>query len=209
MSNSKFYLIDYKSQAAFPYEFISGEFNVDEWEWDEFDPNADKSDIQKKYSFSITDKNIKKPLPDFLGFPHNIVSARFLELCDKLAVNYLAVPVEINMVNGEKYENGFFIFTPLNAAEILDQNRSVYSEDKDLATGEIIFNKYHPTTPMYSWIKEFSTKDSVDEDFFICIELMKWACSESFKAQAEESLAGFEFISIDDNFCYDPWGELA
>lgn len=208
MSAERFYLVDFCGKPCGQPEFISGEFNVDEWEWDEFDPGAGSVVIAKTYKFKVLDRAIKALNIDFLGFPHNIVSARFLEVCDNFSVRYRAVPVELKLTSGLTGDE-YFVFIPLDAVELLDQVESEYSQEKDLNTGGAVFNRYYPDVPIYSWISFFSAKKGVDDSFFVCVELMKWVCSEGFKVEAEKKLSGLSFTPIDSEFIYDPWGEIS
>lgn len=209
MSAETFYLVDYEGSSCGQPDFISGEFNYDDWEWDEFDPRAENTIINREYKFSILDRSIKSLDIDFLGFPHNIVSRRFLELCDSLNVKYRSVPVKLQFSEGPMLSSNFFIFIPLDAVELLDQSGSEYSLESDLSSGEPVFNRYHPNVPVYSWIKSFSTKNNIQEDFFICLELMKWVCSEKFKVLAESKLVGLNFTPINSEFSFNPWGEMS
>ena len=106
----------------------------------------------------------------FLGSPHNLVSARFLEVCDSLNVRYRSVPVELKPASGV-ISGEYFIFIPLDAVELLDQAGSKYSLEKNLKTGEPLFNRYHPTVPVYSWISQSSAKSGVCEDFLFVSKL--------------------------------------
>lgn len=39
---------------------------------------------------------------------------------------------------------------------------------------------------------------------------MELVCNEKFKGEAERvALKGVEFIPIDNNYIYDPWGEVS
>jgi len=208
MSESDFYLVDYAGADMGLPVFISGDYNVDEWEWDEFDPNADKVKITKTYKFKIADKKIKKIGSDFLGFPHNIVSEEFLSLCKERHVRCLAVPVKVMHADDSVPEKKYYIFSPLEAVQLMDSSKSNYGFDKDIKSGDVIYNKYHPAAPAYGWIKRFYNRENVDVSFFLCIELMKWVCSQNFKEAAEKRLTGFSFMPIDSSFVFDPWGEM-
>ncbi|WP_223542553.1 hypothetical protein [Pseudomonas sp. BF-RE-26] len=208
MSAEIFYLVDFCGASCGQPEFISGEFNCDEWEWDEFDPGVESVVVERVYKFKVLDRTIKTLDVDFLGSPHNLVSARFLEVCDSLNVRYRSVPVELKLASGV-VSGEYFIFIPLDAVELLDQAGSKFFLEKDLNTSEPVFNRYHPAVPVYSWIRQFSAKSGVCESFFVCIEIMKWVCSEEFKVEAEKKLAGLSFKPIDSEFVFDPWGEMS
>ncbi|KPG94941.1 hypothetical protein AEQ67_22645 [Pseudomonas sp. RIT-PI-q] len=209
MNTELFYLVDYDGSSCEQPEFISGVFNYDDWEWDEFDPSAEQVMINREYKFNILDRSIKSLCVDFLGSPHNIVSKRFLEVCDGLNVSYRAVPVELNLTQNNPPRGDYFIFIPLDSVALLEQSGSEYALESDLSSGEPVFNRYHPEVPVYSWIKIFATKKNVQQDFFVCIELMKWVCSEGFKKRAENNLVGLSFKPIDIEFSFDPWGEMS
>lgn len=208
MSNERFYVVDYNGGPGLPQNYVSGEFNVDEWEWDEFDPLANKVKINEVYKFKVLDESVSKQVPDFFGSPHNIVSDAFLGVCDKLGVKYFAVPVEVLLTNPSKLDRKYFIFVPLDAVQLLDEERSNYCIDKNLETGNNIYNIYHPSVPAYSWIKTFAVKKDVERNFFICIEIMKWVCSEEFKTHAQNKLIGLGFTEISQEYSFNPWGEM-
>lgn len=208
MSKSDFFLVEFCGESGGFPEFISGEYNVDEWEWDEFDPNAAGVDIEQKYEFYIKEKNKKISTLDFLGFPHNIVSDDFIKICDELGVRYLSVSVTLSRAGENKFHKKYSIFTPLEGVKLLDMERSSYSLDKNMETGEVIYNRYYPSVPVYSYIKSFFTNKDESSAFFMCIELMKWVCNGDFKKRADKDLVGFSFIPITPDFSFDPWGEM-
>ncbi|KVK92080.1 hypothetical protein WJ53_31880 [Burkholderia ubonensis] len=63
---------------------------------------------------------------------------------------------------------------------------------------------------MYSWIKRFVPRDDCTSALFRSVEIMELVCNEKFKEAAERAvLKGIEFIPIDSNYIYDPWGEAS
>lgn len=61
---------------------------------------------------------------------------------------------------------------------------------------------------MYSWIKNFIPRADCVSNLFRCTETMDLVCSQGFKSEVERcALKGIDFLPIDENYSYDPWGE--
>lgn len=91
----------------------------------------------------------------------------------------------------------------------MDREKSEYQVDCVLETRENMMSKLYPDCYVYSWIKKFIPHVGIDEHLFRCVETMELVCSGTFMEKAVESgLLGLRFIPIDENYRYDPWGEI-
>ncbi|WP_155640805.1 hypothetical protein [Burkholderia pseudomultivorans] len=102
----------------------------------------------------------------------------------------------------------YSIFLPAEHESLLDRQKSDYAKDRDLETNEVAENKLFPGIPMYSWIKRFVPREDCAANLFRCVETLELICSSKFKVEVERlALKGIDFVSIDESYAYDPWGE--
>lgn len=164
-------------------------------------------DVKHEYVFVLSDPSISIDF-DFYGTQTNYVSKEFLAACENLGVRYRAIPISIIADGKSAGKKAYSIFLPADHESLLDRQRSDYSEDRDLETKGVAENKLFPGTPMYSWIKRFIPRDDCSSNLFRCTETMELICSQEFKAEVERcALKGIDFLPIDENYSYDPWGE--
>jgi hypothetical protein len=204
----KFYIVEYAGGSSGCPIYLAGEENCD-WEWETYDPEPDKYVIKNKHIFQCTDLDDVDLDFDYIGSPRRFVSHKFIEMCDLLGVKYRAVPVEVRLANGGKPSKDYFFYLAAEWAALLDEEKSEFSLEKNLTTGEVSVNKFYPGAHCYNWIKKFSVRNGLDRDFFWCSELMEHACSQRFVDESiKKGLKGLNFIPIDEHFMYDPWSEL-
>ncbi|PFH20315.1 Imm43 family immunity protein [Burkholderia sp. JKS000303] len=205
--DARFYVVKYRAGDAGCPPYLSGELNRDEWEWPMYVADPFGVDVKHEYVFALSDPSISIDF-DFYGAQTNYVSREFLTVCEKTEVRYRAIP--INIVGNKKSAGKkiYSIFLPADHESLLDRQKSEYSEDRDLETKEVSENKLFSGIPMYSWIKKFIPRDDCSSNLFICEETMGLVCSQTFKAEVERcALKGIDFLPIDENYSYDPWGE--
>ncbi|MED5609453.1 hypothetical protein VV867_17275 [Pseudomonas sp. JH-2] len=207
MNNPTYYFITYAANKG-NSEHIPMEINHPEWEWNTYEPHPESITIQKDYKIKITDRHIKEFNADFYGTNTYFVSEKFIEACNELNVKYRKIPIEIKFSNGERPPKNYYVFLPAQNLSLLDTERSIFQEEKDIETGRPMINNLFPPTPVYSWIKKFSPL-STKLDLFRCTETMSLACSERFKNKLEQQQASnITFQPIDEKYRYDPWGEI-
>ena len=84
--NEKFYKLDYQPGASGCPHYLSGKYNVDSFEWENFEPDPDRLTIRHAYAFNVTDDEITTLNFDFYSDPTPIVSNEFIAVCDSLNV---------------------------------------------------------------------------------------------------------------------------
>jgi hypothetical protein len=204
----QFYVVEYAGGSRGCPIYLAGEENC-EWEWEFYDPEPHKYVIKNKHIFQCADLDDTYLDFDYIGSPRGFVSDKFVEVCEHLGVKYRKVPVEVRLANGEKPSKDYFFYLAAEWAALLDEDRSDFSLERDLYTGNVSINKFYPGAHCYNWIKRFSVRSGLDVDFFWCSELMEHACSQRFVNESlKKGLKGLKFIPIDEHFIYDPWDEL-
>jgi|SRR5471030_962869 len=209
MSEALFFAIEYASGSAGCPPYLSGEFNQRSWEWAPYEQNPDSVTINNNYIFSISDKNISSVDFDFYGLDDYYVSSRFIDVCNKLGVRFRPVPMKIIFSDNRKTSKDYFIFLPAESSALLDTEKSEFKIDQDLATGKPLINGIFGDSYVYSWVKKFVPVVGVGLHLFRCKETMDLFCSREFKEASESNdLLGLRFVPIDQNYRYDPWGEI-
>ena len=206
--NDKFYKLCYQPDGFGCPHYLSGEYNVESFEWENFEPNPDRLTIQNTYTFNVTDDEINTLNFDFYGDVAPIVSNEFIAICDALNVKRRIVPLQLSL-NGTIWNGKVLnLLLPCQSEQLLDRVRSEFAEERVVETGAVMMNRIHPGVHVYAWIKRFSTLPT-NADLFWCIELLEICVSEKFKRLAlANNLHGLKFIPIDESFFYDPWGEM-
>lgn len=132
-----------------------------------------------------------------------LASSNFLELCNSFAVDYLSVPVDVELDGGQKPSKGYNFFCVAARKEILDEEMSIFAlmDDRLLRP-----KSERGDLPVYDRIDKFVIADGVEDDLFYCEEIKRTVCSAAFKAKfMAMKLTGLNFISIDENYVYAPW----
>ncbi len=165
--------------------------------------------VEHDYIYQLADSKASVDF-DFYGSQTNFVSEQFLQVCNAMKVRYREIPLRITYDGKDVGDKRYSIFLPAEHVALLDRSNSEFSEDRDMETGGIAENNLFPGTPMYSWIKRFVPRDDCASTLFRSVEIMELVCNEKFKGEAERvALKGVEFIPIDNNYIYDPWGEVS
>lgn len=203
------YILEYKHGEKGCPAFFSADYNTSEYEWDALDPNPDKFIINNTYTCKAKDPFINF---DFYGAPTPIVSEEFTKVCDELRVLYRTIPVKIIQKDNMPTSKEYHYFLVKSNIEILDRNLSIFADAVDIYTGEIVYNKiYHPQKiNAYDHIKKFVIKSNIElPHLFRGMETLELICTDTFKTVCEaKGLKGVSFIPLDDDYKYDPWGEI-
>lgn len=209
MRNDGFYLVEYEWRQYGLPAHACGSFNHTDFEWEILNPNSlPDASIVRTYTFHVADPALTTLDFDFYDPQSPIVTRAFLSVCDQLGVSYRSVPLSVTFVASSAAQD-FFFFLPCQSASLLDREKSDYQEDRIVDTGDVMVDRHFPSNPIYSWIRRFSVKPS-PLHLFHCIELLQLVASESFRKLAiEHGLKGIKFTPLDENFRYDPWGELS
>lgn len=206
---NRFYLVEYAAGAeGCPY-YLSGRFNIEEYEWNIHDPGSYDGEIKQQYIFDVTDGLLDKVCFDLYdpgNTPH--ASEAFIELCESFRVKFRTIPLTVRLRGSEWIKKKYSLFLPYQHESLLCREQSEFCEETDLETGGTMINRYFPEHPMYAWIKRFSVRPT-EAHLFRCIELHQLVASEPFRDEAlRRNLQGIRFTPIDDKFIYDPWGDL-
>lgn len=206
--SANFYVLEYESVDEGCPIFLEGVANAD-WEWTIYDPYPYKFTITKNHEFRVTDKEVKVLDLDYSGSPTNLVSQQFLNVCDTLGAQYRSVPVKVYLANGAETNKDYFYFLSAQWESLLDESKSEYSLELNMESGKPATNKFYPKANCYNWISKFITKDNIEADIFWCSELMELVCSKRFVDEAARcGLKGTRFVSLDEEYRYDPWNEI-
>lgn len=212
MNSTPFYIVRYKSGGPGCPAFLHGEHSPDRYEWNVLEPITAATQINNKYSFTLTDPSQFAPSFDFYGKDSWYVSEEFLDVCRNQDVAFRAVPLKM-LIRGpgflptEYLAKRYSIFLPCEDVALLDRSKGRYVDENVLETGEPMMNKFHPEVPIYAEITHFVPRQEATPALFRCIEIFELVCTEAFmkKAQAAQ-LQGIEFVPLDDNYRYDAWG---
>ncbi|WP_143286709.1 hypothetical protein [Burkholderia ubonensis] len=207
--DARFYVVQYRPGEFGCPHFLSGAVNRDEWEWPMYVGDPFSVAVEHDYVYQLADSKDLVDF-DFYGSQTNFVSDQFLKVCDTMKVRYRAIPLRITYdgrdVGGKRYS----IFLPAEHVALLDRSGSEFSEDGNMGAEEISEVNLFPGAPMYGWIKRFVPRDDCASTLFRSVEIMELVCNEKFKEEAgRAALRGVEFIPIDSNYIYDPWGEAS
>jgi len=209
MSNNQFYLVEYEPGAkGCPY-FLSGNFNIEEYEWEINDPGTYDIEMNQQYIFDVTDYSLSELCFDLYN-PENTphVSEAFIELCEYFQVKFRAIPLTIRLRDSDFTKKNYSLFLPYQHESLLCREQSEFCEEIIIETGEPMMHRYFPATPIYAWIKRFSVVPT-EAHLFRCLELGQLVASQLFRDEAlRRNLQGIRFTPIDDTFIYDPWGDI-
>ncbi len=137
----------------------------------------------------------------------DLISSDFYELCKKLSIKCICIPVDIHLMRNKLPEKKYFLFFNLNYLSVLDQGKSTFTISRDIYDGK-------PNTPedkgvdkvYYDKIDNFHVIEGIEEHLFFCSDIMRPICSLFFKQEfVRLGLSGVEFIAIDENYRYDAW----
>lgn len=209
MSDKKYFAVRYDSTGEGCPIVLTGFFNIDEFEWEPFEPCPTKIKVAKNYELSLS--GLEMPLGkldfDYYQLGGEYVSLKFLKLCDTLRISYRAIPLKINL-NDESRENEFFIFLPGESLAALDRDKSVFEQSVDCDTGLAIQSPLYSGAVSYDSVTRFVLSEALSSDLFRCQETLEIFCSEKFMVAAQE-LKGIKFDPIDESYRYDAWAEFS
>lgn len=203
---TRYYAIHYAPDGkACPYH-LSGEYSPAEWEFDGIEAKPLEIRTTKPYYLYLPKSAVQKLDFDYYDRAPNLVSVRFLEVCKRLNVKFNTVPLNIMSKSGQPVNQLYYIFFAGDNISLLDQDRSAYTVEHVTETGDVMIDRLFPPNPVYNRIDRFSCKQMETPAMFFCIEIMRLVCTESFQKYANEAgLKGLRFVSIDENYVYDPW----
>ena len=195
-----------KPDYIFCPSYLPGTLNHEEWEWSLHETNPLKIEINKNYIFTVTDPDLNKIDFDLYGSDNAFVSQNFLEVCIKMNVKFRAPPLQMALDNGEKNKKKYFVFLPAEHVNLMDIEKSEFTEEIDLESKSVMINKNFPPNPIYRQINRLIPDQKLTPHLFRCIEIMELVCTNDFLEAAQVAeLKCLEFIPIDENYKYDPW----
>lgn len=200
----KFYIVKYSPDGKGAPYFFDKHFEPDLPEYDMFNVPPNPGAFEKNYKLRALTSEISADfLPD-----DNMVSKAVLNVCEELGVNFLARPLDVTLSKKKKSVKEYFLFFLQDYISILDRASSVYKEGQDFSQVDDQERKF-PERHFYDKIDHFVVQGSIIKDLFWCLDVSQPVCSDVFKRNfLELGLAGIEFVPIDSNYIYDPWGDF-
>lgn len=175
------------------------------WAWNAFDPDLSNAEFEVGYVYEAKHK--------FLNFDYWdlnwMASEQFVEICRKFDVGVDAVPVDVVLSDGASSVKKYFYLRWSAWASVIDLDRSRYELEKDLATGEVLYQKYFPDAPVLESIESFvvDEKKVPGSAAFLCLDLgHTLVCNALFRAACEDAgLQGMGFEEITSYTKSDFW----
>ena len=202
------YRMRYQPSNAGCPAYWSGQFSPDRFEWDpDGEWHGDIGTIKEKYRFDSEEKLISFDFYDFSGTC--VVSSEFLDVCASCSVSFDAVPLDVRLKGGISPMKRYFILLPRSYLEVLDRARSEFVDATNMETGELLENPHFPAAKNYERIDLFVPQQRDFPPLFVCIETGDlFATSRLKRAVEERRMVGVAFDVIDDQYRYDPIGDL-
>ncbi|MCG8710944.1 hypothetical protein JHU04_004262 [Brenneria sp. 4F2] len=140
----------------------------------------------------------------------NLASMDMCNLCERLNVKFIRIPVEIDLYRRKSPRKKYYLFFLKNYISILDKKNSIYSLSTDMENGDLnISESSEGARLFYDSIELFKVKGGISENLFFCSELMLPVCSKLFKEECERlDLEGVRFKPLDDSYKYSAWEGL-
>lgn len=204
-SQNSFFIIERSPDNEGVPAYMAKEYKPElpDFSFNIFEKPADPSQFAEKYFIKAKASKLDG---DFL--PEDfLASIEFINLCNKLNVKHIQIPVDLKLYRDKTPEKKYFLFFMLTYLDALDEEKSEFIVSVDINTGK-------PNTPegrglertYYEKIDKFYVKDDISENLFFCREISKPVCSNKFKEKYESlNLKGIKFTAIDDNYKFDAW----
>ena len=203
--SSSHYVLEYDdtSKARGCPQYLAGDLNHD-WQWDHFDPNPDRFAVTVAYEYRA-----KHTVVDFdYGMDGWLVSERFAQVCRAAGMAVRCIPVKMLQSSREEAHKSYVFMLTSTWLPVLDMERSEYTVDKDLATGEPIFDKYFPGVPHLEAIAKAAVDPRKMKNFGIvrAVDVKgRHVCTAAFKRECErQRLLGVRFVPA-ETFSYKPF----
>lgn len=198
------YFVKYVPDGAGCPVVLKGHLNK-AWEWNAFDPDLSHGTSGSGYVYQARHARL-----DFDYWDVNwLASERFVAVCRRFDVGVDAVPVDVVLANGAAPEKRYFYLRWSAWGSVIDLQRSRYVLDRDLATGEVLHQKYFPEAPVLESVEAFVVdEDKVpDSAAFLCLDLgHALVCNDAFRTACEQAgLLGMEFEDITSYTKADFW----
>lgn len=198
------YMVHYAPDDAGCPVVLKGKLNKP-WAWNAFDPDLSNGDSEVGYVYEAKHK--------FLNFDYWDVnwmaSEQFVAICRRFDIGVDGIPVDVVFSNGPASAMKYFYLRWSAWASVIDLDRSRYELEKDLATGEVLYQKYFPDVPVLELVDSFvvDAKRVPDSAAFLCLDLgHTLVCNEEFRAACEEAgLRGMGFEDIEVYTKRDFW----
>jgi len=202
------YRLRYRSATAGCPAYWSGRFSPDRFEWDpDANRNSNVASLKRTYRFDSEEESISFDFYDFSGL--YIASSEFLNTCTACDASYDLVPLDVRLKGGAPPAKDYFIFLPKTHQEVLDRERSEFVDATNMETGELLENPHFPAAKNYERIDLFVPQQRDFPPLFVCIETGDlFATSRLKRAVEERRMVGVAFDVIDDQYRYDPIGDL-
>lgn len=200
----KYYVIKYQHGAPGCPAALFWKDDDGGLDWDNFNPDIDSIEIKREHTAKVSNRSI-----DFDFFESNdIASAEFIEIVKKYSERIKEIPVRFIVAGGKNPKKDYFYIVFGDWFSIIDLNNSSFEYDRDLSSGDVIYNKYFPEIPNFDKIEKFSPDPSKDpkRDIFKSLDFFgETICSEKFMKDCyDRKIIGLEFIPIED-FQYIPF----
>lgn len=188
------YMVRYVPDNAGCPIVLKGKLNKP-WAWNAFDPDLSKGESETGYVYEAKHKDLNFDYWDV----NWMASERFIEICRRFGVGVDAVPVNVLLSNGAAPAKKYFYLRWSAWASVIDLDRSRYELERDLATGEVLCQKYFPEAPALESVESFvvDAEKVPSSAAFLCLDLgHTLVCNEAFRAACEE--AGLQGMGFDD-----------
>ncbi|WEF32427.1 hypothetical protein [Pseudoduganella chitinolytica] len=207
MSKKSLYILKYTDSDPGCPTYMAAELSS-EPEWDLFVAHPDEVVVEKKYALRITDGEITDIDFDMDSGDQRYVSAEFLKVCNELNVPHRAIPLRIELPNGDKAKKDYFFFLPKCNLSLLDRLNSDFQEEVDPELGGTLINGVFGT-PIYSSISKFIPLDMDTPNLFFCVDIFELVCSDAFRLLSiRNNLKGVAFLPLDESYRYNPFNSL-
>jgi hypothetical protein len=181
---------------------LAGDLNH-EWQWDPFDPNPDRFAITAAYEYRARHGAV-----DFdYGMDGWLVSARFAQVCRAAGMAVRCIPVTMLQPDRQPARTSYAFMLTSTWLPVLDMERSAFTVEKDMVSGEPVFDRYFPQVPYLGTL----TKAVVDarrmKNFGVvrAVDVRgRLVCTAGFKRECErQRLLGIRFVPA-EQFNYKP-----
>lgn len=193
----KYYVINYKSGEPGCPSILKGAINRD-WSWDHLDPDPDQFEIENDYIFKA-----KTRFVDFDYWSERVMgSEQFTQLIEEMGGMIRKIPVKIIYPDQSESCKKYFYILWKEWYSIIDLENSEYIIDKDLYTGEKIYNKMFPNIFYFLEIHKFAADKNKDpgKHIFKSLDFFdQTICSEEFmKRCIRKKFKGVSFTPVEE-----------
>jgi len=192
-----YYVIRYESGAPGCPLVLKGQINKD-WTWDHLDPAPDQFEVADDYVYRA-----KLRLIDFDFWSSRVMGSElFAGLVEEMGGKIRKIPLKIIYPNKTESKKKYFYILWKEWHSMIDLEKSEFSPEVDIYTGENHYDKDFPDVLALREIKKFvmdKSKDPQKHIFKSLDFLNETICSEEFVQECiKRKFKGLSFTPIED-----------